>query len=159
MLVLADQQKRIFLCALWMSSWEINMIIKCSKLAKREYQTGVDGKCQLRCVQNTEFDKMVNAHIRIHPKNVTYKIIWNKEIQTHHLTPTRRPDIKNQRERERERESEREKKKKEGERGDFAFPPGHKRRIKKSQLINKYVDLARELKTSNGTWGRWWQRF
>ena len=68
-------------------------------------------------------------------ENDTHKLLWDFNIQTDHLIPTRRPDliIIN-------------KKKRICKIVDFAVPADHRINLKESAKKDKYLDLARELK-------------
>ena len=68
-------------------------------------------------------------------ENDSHKLLWDFNIQTDHLIPARRPDliIINKR------------------KGickivDFAVPADHRINLKESEKMDKYFDLARELK-------------
>ena len=67
-------------------------------------------------------------------ENDTHKLLWDFNIQTDHLIWARRPDliIIN--------------KKKKKRIVDFAVPADHRINLKESKKIDKYLDLARELK-------------
>ena len=71
----------------------------------------------------------------------THKLLWDFDIQTDQLIPARRPDliIINK------------KKKKICKIVDFAVPADHRINLKENQKKDKYLDLAKELK-SCGTW-------
>ena len=73
-------------------------------------------------------------------ENDTHKLLWDFNIQTDHLIPARRPDliIIN-------------KKKTICKIVDFAVPADHRINLKECEKKDKYLDLARELK-SCGTW-------
>ena len=64
-----------------------------------------------------------------------HKLLWDFNIQTDHLIPTRRPDliIIN-------------KKKRTCKIVDFAVPADHRIKLKECEKKDKYLDLARELK-------------
>ena len=68
-------------------------------------------------------------------KNATHKLLWDFNIQTEHLIPTRRPNliIIN-------------KKKRTCKIVDFAVPADHRIKLKECEKKDKYLDLARELK-------------
>ena len=74
-------------------------------------------------------------------ENETHKILRDFEIQTDHLIPARRPDlvIVNG------------KKKRTKRLVSFAFPAGQRVKTIENEKRDKYLDLARELK-SYGTW-------
>ena len=69
-------------------------------------------------------------------ENDSHKLLWDFNIQTDHLIPTRRPDfiIINK------------KKKRICKIVDFAVPADHRINLKESEKKDKYLDLARELK-------------
>ena len=77
------------------------------------------------------------------PMSETHKILWDFEIQTDHLIPTRKPNlvIIN-------------KKQKNNSRVDFAVPENHRMKTKENEKRENYLYIARELKTveheSNG---------
>ena len=67
--------------------------------------------------------------------NDTQRILWNFEVQTDHLIPARRPNlvlIDN--------------KKRNCHLVDFAVQADHRVKMKESEKIDKYLDLARELR-------------
>ena len=68
-------------------------------------------------------------------ENDTHKLLWDFDIQTDHLIPTRRPDliIIN-------------KIKRTCKIVDFAVPADHRIKLKECEMKDKYLDLARELK-------------
>ena len=68
-------------------------------------------------------------------ENDTHKLLWDFNIQTNHLIPSRRPDliIIN-------------KKKRICKTVDFAVPADHRINQKECAKKHKYLDLARELK-------------
>ena len=68
-------------------------------------------------------------------ENGTHKLLWDFGIQTDHLISAGRPDliIIN-------------KKKRTCKIVDFAVPADHRIKLKESEKIGKYYDLARELK-------------
>ena len=57
-------------------------------------------------------------------KKMRHKILWDFDIQMHHLIPARRPYHLI----------------------DFAFPADYRVKMKESKKLYKYLDLARELK-------------
>ena len=67
-------------------------------------------------------------------ENETHKILRDFEIKTDHLIPARRPELVLIG------------KKKTCLLVDFAVPADHRVKIKESEKINKYIDLARELR-------------
>ena len=71
-------------------------------------------------------------------ENATHKLLWDVNIQTDHLIPTRRPDliIMNQ-------------KKRTCKIVDFAVQADHRIKLKECEKKDKYLDLARELKKKN----------
>ena len=66
-----------------------------------------------------------------------HEILWDFEIQTDHLIPTRTSNlvIIN-------------KKKRTCHLVNFSFPADHKAKMKESERIDKYLDLSRELKNA-----------
>ena len=70
----------------------------------------------------------------------THKLLWDFNIQTDHLIPTRRPDliIINKKKKK--------KKKRICKIVDFAVPVNHRINLKECEKKDKYLDLARELK-------------
>ena len=73
--------------------------------------------------------------------NDTHKLLWDFNIQTDHLIPTRRPDliISNN-------NNNNNKKKRICKIVDFAVPADHRINLKEDEKKDKYLDLARELK-------------
>ena len=71
-------------------------------------------------------------------ENDSHKLLWEFNLQRDHLIPARRPDliIINKR-----------KKKRICKIVDFAVPVDHRKNLKESEKEDKYLDLARELKT------------
>ena len=69
-------------------------------------------------------------------ENKTHKLLWDFDIHTDHLISTKRPDliIIN-------------KKKRTCKIVDFAVPADHRIKLKECEKKDKYLDLARELKT------------
>ena len=70
-------------------------------------------------------------------ENDSHKLLWDFNIQTDHLIPARRPGliIINKK-----------KKKRICKIVDFAVPVDHRINLKESEKMDKYLDLARELK-------------
>ena len=68
-------------------------------------------------------------------ENATHKLLWDFNIQTDHLIPTRRPDLIINK-----------KKKRTCKRVDFAVPADHRIKLAECEKKDKYLDLARELK-------------
>ena len=69
--------------------------------------------------------------------NETHKIIWDFEIKTDHPIPARRPDLV----------LINKKKKKEKRTCQLVdFPANHRVKMKENEKMDKYLDLARELK-------------
>ena len=68
-------------------------------------------------------------------ENETHKILWDFDVQTDHQIPARRPDLVLI-----------DKKRNTCHLMDFAVPADHRIKMKESEKINKYFDLARELK-------------
>ena len=69
-------------------------------------------------------------------ENNTYKLLWDFDIDSDHLIPARRPDliIIN-------------KKKRTCKIIDFVLPADHRIKLKECEKKDKYLDLARELKS------------
>ena len=68
-------------------------------------------------------------------ENDSHKLLWDFNIQTDHLIPTRRPDLIIINKRKRICKIV-----------DFAVPADHRINLKESEKKDKYLDLARELK-------------
>ena len=68
-------------------------------------------------------------------ENDSHKLLWDFNIQTDHLIPTRRPDLILINKRKRICKIV-----------DFAVPADHRINLKESEKKDKYLDLARELK-------------
>ena len=68
-------------------------------------------------------------------ENETHKILWDIEIQTDHLIPDRKPGLVLIK-----------KDKRTCHLVDFTVPTDHGVKIKGSEMIDKYLDLAREEK-------------
>ena len=68
-------------------------------------------------------------------ENETHKILWDFEIKTDHLIPARRPDLVLI-----------DKKERTCQLVDFAVPADHRVKLKENEKMDKYLDLARELK-------------
>ena len=68
-------------------------------------------------------------------ENDTHNLLWDFNIQTDHLIPARRPDLKIIN-----------KKKRICKIVDFAVPADHRIKLKECAKMDKYLDLARELK-------------
>ena len=69
-------------------------------------------------------------------ENDTHKLLWDFDIKTDPLISARRPDLKIIK-----------KKKRIFKIVYFAIPADHKIKLKESEKNDKYLDLARELKT------------
>ena len=72
-------------------------------------------------------------------ENETHKILWDFEIQSHHLIPARRPNLVII-------ERKRKRKNRTCRIVDFAVSADHRVKIKENRKRDKYLDLARELK-------------
>ena len=124
----------------------INHIIsECSKLAEKEYKWDMTGWAWFHgeMCKKFKFDhpnKWYMHNPALVLENDSHKLLWDFNIQTDHLIPTRRPDliIIN-------------KKKRFCKIVDFAVPADHRINLKECAKKDKYLDLARELK-SCGTW-------
>ena len=68
-------------------------------------------------------------------ENATHKILWDFEIKTDHLIPARRPDLVLINKKERTDQLV-----------NFAVPADHRVKLKENEKMDKYLDLARELK-------------
>ena len=68
-------------------------------------------------------------------ENDSHKLLWDFNIQTDHLIPTRRPDLIIINKRKRICKIV-----------DFAVPADHRIHLKESEKKDKYLDLPRELK-------------
>ena len=71
----------------------------------------------------------------------THKLLWDFNIQTDHLIPTRRPDLMIIYQKEKKK-----KRKRTCKIVDFAVPADQKINLKESEKKDKYLDLAGELK-------------
>ena len=71
-------------------------------------------------------------------ENDSHKLLWDFNLQTDHLIPTRRPDLIII--------NKKKKKKRICKIVDFAVPADHRINLKESEKKDKYPDLARELK-------------
>ena len=71
------------------------------------------------------------------PKNETHKILWDFEMQTHHLISARRLDLV---------KVKKKKKKRSCRILGFVFPADHWINLKKIVKRDSYLDLAREVK-------------
>ena len=72
-------------------------------------------------------------------ENDSHKLLWDFNIQTDHLILARRPDLIII--------NKKKKKKKICKIVDFAVPADHRINLKESEKKDKYLDLARELKS------------
>ena len=102
----------------------------------------------LGIVQETEFWtywQMEYAQTRIVLEKETHKIHWEFEIQMDHLIPTRRRKLVLT-----------DKWYRTCRLVDFVVLVKQRVKIKESKKIDKYLDLARELKKSCGSWQRRW---
>ena len=118
-----------------------HIIRECSKLAQKEYKARHDwvGKViHWEMCRKFQFDH-TNKWFVHNPapvlENDTHKLLWDFNIQTDHLIPTRRPDhiiINNN--------------KKICKIVVFAVPADRRINLKESEKKDKYLDLARELK-------------
>ena len=68
-------------------------------------------------------------------ENDSHKLLWDFNIQTDHLIPSRRPDLVIINKRKRICKIV-----------DFAVPADHRINLKESEKKDKYLDLAREIK-------------
>ena len=68
-------------------------------------------------------------------ENETHNILWDFEIKTDNLIPARRPDLVLINKKERTCQLV-----------DFAVPADHRVKLKENEKMDKYLDLARELK-------------
>ena len=118
-----------------------HVISECSKLAQREYKARHDwvGKViHWKMCKTFKFDH-TNKWYMHNPapvlENDSHKLLWDFNIQTGHLIPTRRPDL-----------IVINKKKRTCKIVDFAVPADHRIKQKECEKKDKYLDLARELK-------------
>ena len=117
------------------------MISECSKLAQKEYKARHDwvGKVvhweMCRKFQFDHTNKWYMHNLAPVLKNDMHKLLLDFNIQTDHLIPARRPDLKIIN-----------KKKRICKIVDFAVPADHRINLKESEKKDKYLDLARELK-------------
>ena len=119
----------------------INHISECSKVAEKEYMTRHDwvGKViHWEMCKKFKFDH-INKWYMHNPAavlaNDTHKLLWGFDIQTDRLISARRPDlivINN--------------KKRTCKIVDFAVPADHSIKLIESEMKDKYLDLARELR-------------
>ena len=82
-------------------------------------------------------------------ENETHKILWNFKTRRDHLISASRPDlviIKNNNNNNNNNNN----KKRTCRIVDFAVPADHRVKLKESEKIDKYLDLARELKKKHG---------
>ena len=118
-----------------------HILSECSKLTQREYKARHDwvGKViHWKMCKNFKFDHFNKWYMHNSTpvlENATHKFLWDFNIQTDHLIPTRRPDliiiiIK----------------KRTCKIVDFAVPADHRIKLKECEKKDKYLDLARELK-------------
>ena len=130
----------------WQRRNDQSIISECSKLAQMEYKARHDwvGKVVYwEICRKFQFDH-TNKWYMHNPapilENAAHKLLWDFNIQTDHLIPARRTDlviiIK---------------KKKICKIVDFAVPADNRINLKECTKEDKYLDLARELK-SCGTW-------
>ena len=68
-------------------------------------------------------------------ENETHKILWDFEIKTDNLIPARRTNLELINKTERTCQLV-----------DFAVPADHRVKLKENEKMDKYLDLARELK-------------
>ena len=121
----------------------INYIIsECSKLTQEEYKARhhwVGKVIHWELCKKFRFDHF-NKWYMHNPaailENETHKLLWDFNIQTDHLIPTRRSDLI----------IISKKKKKTCKIVDFVIPADHRVKLKKSERKNEYLDLASELK-------------
>ena len=117
----------------------INHIIsECSKLAQKEYKARHDwvGKVvHWEMCRKFQFDRTNKLYMH-NPapviENDSHKLIWDFNIQTYHLIPARRPDLKIIN-----------KKKRIYKIVDFAVLVDHGINLKESEKKDKYLELAR----------------
>ena len=99
----------------------INHISKFSKLGREKYMVGWNGRI-LQVIKRICFE------------NETNKILWDLEIQTDHQIQARRPELVLV------------KKKRTCVLEDIVIPANPRVKIKENEKINKYLDIARQLK-------------
>ena len=81
-------------------------------------------------------------------ENDTHELRWDFDVQTNHLISATRPDIII---------INKKKKKKICKIIDLTVPAEHRIKLKEYEKKDKYLDPARELKKTYGTWG--WQLY
>ena len=126
----------------------INHIIsEWSKLAQKEYKARHDwvGKViHWEMCRKFQFDH-TNKWYMNNPapvlENDSHKLLWDFNIQSDHLIPTRRPHLILINKRKRICKIV-----------VFAVPADHKIHLKEGEKKDKYLDLAREFKKLNWTW-------
>ena len=117
---------------------------ECSKLAQKVFKTRHDwvGKMIHReMCKKFKFDHTIKRYMHnlaVVLENDTQKLLWDFDIQTDHRISARRPDliIINKK-----------KKKRICKIVDFAVPANHRIKVKECEKKDKYLDIARELKT------------
>ena len=82
------------------------------------------------------YSQMVSTQTRLCPRNETYRILSDFEIQTDKSIPARRSINKKMRT---------------CKIVDFAVPADHRIKLKECEKKDKYLNLARELKKNYGT--------
>ena len=117
-----------------------HIVSECSKLAQKKHKTRHDWVGRVihwELCKNLKFDHTTKWYMHKPEfilENEMHKIAWDFEIQTDHLIPARSDlGIIN-------------KKNENLPYFWFCCPSGHGVKIKESKKINKYLDLARELK-------------
>ena len=81
------------------------------------------------------YKQMVYAQPGTCPEKDSHELLWDFNIQTDHLIPARRPDLIIINKRKRIFKIV-----------DFAVPADHRINLKESEIKDKYLNLARELK-------------
>ena len=129
-----------------------HITIECSTLVQKEYKIRHDWSGTVihrELCKNLRFNYFTKWYM---PKaesalaNEMYKPLWNYEIPTDHLIPTRRPSLMIVN-----------KKWEPVGLWTLPIPANHRVKLKENEKKDKYLDLARELK-SYETWRwRWYQ--
>ena len=142
---------------MWRNRWNYQLHCKQMQQTSREGldSTRLGRKINSREIaQKIEFRphyKMVYAETRICILNAMHKILWDFQRETDPQFPGRKSElviINKKRRKKRKRTCHQQ---------YFAVPANCRVKVKESEKINQYLDLARELK-SCGTCGRRWKQ-
>ena len=101
------------------------------------------------CARSLHPTTRTNEMCRTRNLTQTDKILLDFEIHTYNLFLARRPDIGIV-------NKKKEKEKRICRIEDFAVPADYRVKLKESEMIEKYLYLARELKNTNGNWKWGW---